>query len=254
MYPDRFTSIFWTTPLVEAIRWDCAATLQERFSKSSAFLKRLRFGVDALAGPAVVAGPRIDQAPSRRPRSPPLVFRSNDEVRIGRRDVVARAVITEVVLVHPEQLRKLAPILTSQCEAAAHWFHHSLSSGPALAAHILWIVGRAQLNELRVTKMIGLLFIQLNLRNQFRAEPAALRHFLPSAFFHAPAKFVPSACGHDVPASGHLDVRELAAGSTSRCKARALDGFDVEIPVGTYAEALQSVVPHQSIDSGAIDF
>jgi hypothetical protein len=62
MYPDRLTLSLWTTPLVEAIRWDCAATLQERFSEGSAFVKRLRFGVDALAGPAVVAGPGIDQA------------------------------------------------------------------------------------------------------------------------------------------------------------------------------------------------
>jgi hypothetical protein len=64
MYPDRLTLSLWTTPLVDAIRWDCTATLQERFSKGSPFLKRLRFGVDALAGPAVVASPGIDQAPN----------------------------------------------------------------------------------------------------------------------------------------------------------------------------------------------
>jgi len=75
-------------------------------------------------------------------------------VLIGRRNVVARAVITEVVPIHSEQLRKLAPILTSQCEAAAHWFRYSLSLGTGLPAHILWIFVSAEFKELRMAKII----------------------------------------------------------------------------------------------------
>jgi hypothetical protein len=59
---------------------------------------------------------------------------------------------------------------------------------------------------------------------------------------------------HNALASGHLDVREPAAGSASCRERERSTVFYVETPVGTYAGALQSVVPHQSIDSGAIDF
>jgi hypothetical protein len=138
-------------------------------------------------------------------------------VLIGRGNVVARAVITEVVLVHSEQLRKLAPILTSQGEAAAHWFHYSLSSGTGLAAHILWVLISAQLNELRMAKMIDFCS-----SSSVCATNSGLsqRHcaIFSQCLLSRCGKFVPPACGHDAPASGHLDVHEPAAGSASCCE------------------------------------
>jgi hypothetical protein len=98
-----------------------AATLAKRFAKCGPCLDRLRHRVYALRGALVVLCAGIHQAPFCSEDFAALIFRDQNEMLLGGRDVVPGTMETEVCLVDAKQVsnfrlsRGLSRIVRTYC-------------------------------------------------------------------------------------------------------------------------------------------
>src|SRR5258708_6347149 len=97
MEPCRLPRSLRSRPFEEAIRWHDASALMERIAKCATRIDALGPRVNRLTGHAGVLRAALDESPRGRNHFAIFVFDSDDEMRLRRRDVVARPIVDERV-------------------------------------------------------------------------------------------------------------------------------------------------------------
>src|SRR5580704_19639784 len=120
MEPCRLPRGLWTGPFVESVgRYDASALL-ERVAKCTPRVDRFRARINSFPRHARVFRPALDEAPGCGNHFAIFVFYPDDEVRLRRRDVVARLIVDERVGGHAEFGRQRIAVAARDCEASAH--------------------------------------------------------------------------------------------------------------------------------------
>jgi len=124
MEPERLALDLGPRSLIEAVGgYGGAPALPEGVAERGQLLEGLHFGVDALAGAAVVSRPAVDQAPPGELRLSAFKLGRDDEVLVGGRDVEPRPIARGYVffILEAERSGDPSPLVPGQGESPEHF-------------------------------------------------------------------------------------------------------------------------------------
>src|SRR5262249_40862786 len=120
--PEWLPIFLGSRPFIKPVGRNYTTTLMKGLAIAAALLDGLGSGVDALARLPAVLCATIDKAPTGNLRASALILHGNDEMRVGRCDIVLSPVAGPNVIdvMQPKFAGNALPILPGEGKTSAH--------------------------------------------------------------------------------------------------------------------------------------